>query len=553
MGKSEKEKRIYLTLENQKEIVRAFFVEWKGKDFGRQEFKEFLTKNYDWFAKANQSIQTSRLENLISVMKSMYGKKLERVYGGQPGVKSTWLLPIVATEIIPEAEEKPKLKRKAKSEKPNKRHCSVERIKAFYNVVRAASKPLGGITKSDLATIMGYKNKSMASQGIESLNNLFKLETGLRPLTVNKDHTFINVDIIHVERDEAELIMEDLLEKLKGVEPEEPKGLMYESIVKPIVRSDYYTLKMFEGKSRLEYRNSDAMLFRKGVIGDCSITITGNSNSMECVVRSFVEPLLNRYEIEIEIDVKPYQYIQLVSSQDDLKEALKKIEDKFAEFFCEDIVPHERTVLAAEIKKETKPDVVESDMITIVEDLLFKKKSGSLFISKIWEELDKRHIERHWDILAVLRKCPRFSVINVSGESGIEPCVIYTEPEPISDETTNKKEANEDLLSKEEVIEIEDDFKPSIKKNESSTTEIYFGFRNEGDLIEICQKTSSCEQIEDDGDYHMCVFYAKDDMDKKTMLLLLKLCYMATASEKVKMIYHNKNLLIKKLEYDLLN
>ena len=204
-----KEKRIYLTLENQKKIVRAFFDEWKGKDFGRKEFKSFLIENYDWFEKASQSTQNSRLEKLISVMKTMYGKKLEPQRGGQPGVETIWLLPIVATELTAEGEEeKPKLKRKV--EKP-KRHCSVDRLMRFYNVVKMASRPIGGITKKDLATIMGYKNTSMASQGIESLNNLFKLETGLRPLEVNKDHTFINLDIIHVDRVAAELIKEDLL------------------------------------------------------------------------------------------------------------------------------------------------------------------------------------------------------------------------------------------------------------------------------------------------------------------------------------------------------
>ena len=535
MGKSEK--RIYLTLENQKEIVRAFFIEWKGKDFGRKEFKEFLTKNYDWFAKADQSVQSSRLENLISVMKNMYGKKLERVYGGQPGVKSTWLLPIVATEIVPEAEEKPKLKRKTKAEKP-KRHCSVERIKAFYNVVRAASRPLGGITKSDLSTIMGYKNKSMASQGIESLNNLFELETSIRPLKVDKSHRFINLDIIQVEKIAAELIMEDLLEKLKGVEPDEPK-IEYESIVKSIIKSDYYTLKMFEGKSRLEYRNSDAMLFRKNVIGDCNVTIIGNSNSIESVVRSFVESLLNRYKIEIEIDVKPYQYIQLVSSQDDLKEALKKIEDIYAEFFCEDVVPHERTVLAAEIKKETQPDVVESDMITIVEDLLFKKKSGSLFISKIWEELDKRHIERHWDILAVLKKCPRFSVIDITGESGIEPCVIYTAPKPDPIEEVHKDEENS-----EEILEVLESPKTGIENEK-----IYVGFSQRLDIQYFCREMDYREI----GKYHEDYLVAIDIkmQEKYYILALMELLCAAERSDVITLIYDDikglKSLLKEKL------
>ena len=70
------------------------------------------------------------------------------------------------------------------------------------------------------------------------------------------------------------------------------------------------------------------------------------------------------------MNVKPYQYIQLMSSQDDLKEALKKIEDKYAEFFCENIVPHERTVLAADIKKETEPNTIEEDIIKIVESII---------------------------------------------------------------------------------------------------------------------------------------------------------------------------------------
>jgi hypothetical protein len=474
----------------------------------------------------------------------MYGSKLEKVRSGRPGVKSIWLLPIVATEITT---EKPKLKKR------EKRHCNIERIKKFYNIVKMASKPLGGIMKSDLSEIMGYKNKNIPAQGIESLNSLFELETSIRPLKVDKSHKFINLDIIQVDNIAAELIMEDLLEKLEGVEPKEPR-LEYESIVKSIIKSDYYTLKMFEGKSKLEYRNGDVMNLRKGITGDCKITITGNPNSMEDVVKTYTDYIFKRYSVEISMYVKPRQYVQ-VSSQDELKEALKKIEDKYAEFFCEDIVPHERTVLASEIKKETEPSTEEEDIIRLVESVIFKNESGNLFISQIWEKLDLIHVERHWDILGVLRKCPRFSIKNISGESGIEPCVYYTAPEPISDETNkNLEEASEEgSLSKEEVIEIEDDFKPSTKKNESSTTEIYFGFQDEGDLNEICQKAPECEHIDDDGAYHMCVFYANSDMDKKTILLLLKLCYMAMSSEKVKMIYHNKNLLIKKLEHDLLN
>ena len=282
--KEEKKKRIYLSLENQKEIIRSFFNLWKGKEFGRMDLKIYLIENYEWFEKSEQSIQSSRLENLIAIMKDMYGKGLEKVHGGQPGEPVKWLLPLIAGEIKTEVKES---KPKPKKDEKLKRHCSVARVTSFYNIIKMASKPLGGISKKDLASIMGYKNSMVTQQGIDSLNNLLEKETGYKPIIIDKSHVFIDSDIISVEKKElAELILVDLLEKLGGVEPIEPE-LEYEKAVKATIKSDYNVLKMFLDKERLEYRNDDAFTFRNNVIKGCNITVTGNRNSIDNIVNVF--------------------------------------------------------------------------------------------------------------------------------------------------------------------------------------------------------------------------------------------------------------------------
>ena len=147
----EKKKRIYLSLENQKEIIRNFFKLWKGKEFGRTDFKVYLIENYEWFEKSEPSVQSSRLENLISIMKDMYGRGLGKVHGGQPGEPVKWLLPLIAGEVKESEESEVKEVTLKPKEKTKKSHSSIARMNAFYNIIKMASKPLGGITKKDLA------------------------------------------------------------------------------------------------------------------------------------------------------------------------------------------------------------------------------------------------------------------------------------------------------------------------------------------------------------------------------------------------------------------
>ena len=529
--KEEKKKRIYLSLEDQKEIVRDFFEIWKGKEFGRMDFKIHLIENYEWFEKSKPSVQNSRLENLISIMKDMYGKGLEKVHGGQPGEPVKWLLPLIAEEIKTEVKEfdpKPK-----KDEKSNKRRCSVAKVTSFYNIIKMASKPLGGISKKDLASIMGYKNSMVTQQGIDSLNNLLEKETGYKPIIIDKSHVFTDYDIISVEKELAELIKADLLEKLGGVEPIEPK-LEYEKTVKAIIKSDYNVLKMFLDKERLEYRNDDAFTFRTNVIKGCNITVTGNRNSIDHIVNSFIKSVKMRYGLEIDMYVQPRKYIQLQSSQDELKSILKLIEDKYAEYFCENIVPHELTILAEEIEEETSPSDVETGIITFVEKVIFKEKSGKMYLSEMWNKLNQYHFTPGWDIFNVLTKCDRFTQsYGPRPDSVSESYITYKAP---------AKEKERELVAPQEL--------PLPKENKKI---IIFSFADRKDIKYFCNYGGNILSFNENGldrEYISCSIEIDLD-DKKSMLSYLKLHYAALKSDKIIEVFGDSENFANEIERNL--
>lgn len=504
----EKEKRVYLNRDQQKEIVRDFFEIWKGKEFGRSDLKAFLIENYEWYRNSTTSIQNARLEAFITVIKDMYGKKLERVIGGQPGEKTTWLLPTVATEI---AEEKPKLKRTEK-----KHHHNVERLKKFYNIVKMASRPIGGILIKDLSSIMGYKNVNISEENIKSLNNLFELETGYRPLTIDKQYRFCNLSVVVVEKDLAELIMTDLLDKLSSNEPAESVCCEYDIIVKHVMRNDYNILKMFEDKTTLMYKGGDAARFK---------SMISSSTGTEKVVYSYLEQLKLRYGFELTVDIRPYNYIKLVSSQEDWRAALIKIEDLYAEFFCEDIVPHERTVLAEEIKKEILPDQVEQNLGDCLE--VFFKKKKKLFISELWEILEKHHFLKLWDIISVFKKFPekfRITSEENKGKGGLtETCITY-----IASEQKPAEEYEKEIVSLKEELS-------SLKREKESSLEISVLFEEKIDIDIFCN-ILSYEYI---GTTHHGSHFVKikvDKTDKKAVYTLLKLYYVGLRNSRIEIL-----------------
>ena len=542
------EKRVYLSKGKQIEIIENFFTSYGAeKEFSIKDLDRFLA-GYDWYIKTPEPAKYARLENLIALMKNSYGERIKRINDGEIGVPAKWVL-----EGSPKAE--PKAKKIEKPAVKKKRGCSLKRVNEFYNLIKIASESKIGISKREIRVCMNYKTKMLTENNIKSLNNLFELETGFRPLIIDKSHKFVDYDVLHVDNEMASLILEELLKKLKGVEPASPvieDGL--EKVVKSTIRKDYDLLKMFKKKSRkLSFRGGGAERFKKSIVGTQTL-------SASVVAERFQETLDRRYGIKLDIFGLPKGGFELRSSEEDLKDALIKIESIFAEYFCEDIVPREYTEWEKETKRELTPTDQEKSMLGVIERDIFKDKDGDMFLSDMWNSFDTLGIKRGWDLIGLLKKNPEKFKIDYKDHKGYTevyvrytaPVIEISEPVVVIPETTASDILPSDVGPENELQQKEEEKKEEIRKEEGGEYQIYFGFTNEEDLIELC-KNPSCVQIDKDGEYYMCVFFANNSMDKKTMLELLRLCYISEeAPDKVKMIYYNKKLYKKILEWSIL-
>lgn len=396
-----KEKRMRLSMEKQQELLGQFISERGETEFGVKELNDWFSK-FGWYSKLPEKTKESRLIGFISVMKKMYGEKFRTISqgGGHPSV---WK--------ISDSEPTPEPKKKTK--RPN------ERFERLYLLVRKAYNSKIGVSKKDAVRILGYETESISTQGLDSVNNSLEKTTGYRPFKMDKTHVFTGYDVITVDKEIASLIIEEYYKEFGDLEV--PVFGEYEAEVKAVIRKDYQNLLMFKKSGMVKFRGGEAEKFRKSVVGMTTI-------GADEVAEKYQETLKKRYGIELEI-VGTSRWGFEVLSKEDLKDALIRIENIFAECFCEEIVSSERTEWEKETKRELAPTDREKSMLGVIERDIFKGQTGNMFLSDLWSTFDTLGIKRGWNLLGLLKKYPEKFKIDQKDHLGYtEVYVKYTAP-----------------------------------------------------------------------------------------------------------------------------
>lgn len=534
--KEEKQKRAaYLRKEEKLNIISKFFDGMQAGDrFGYKELGKFLENNYEWFSKIPQTAQQSRLWDLAEIMKEFFGENIEQVEkSGGFGVPVSWTL-------LTKNFETPTVKETEKKERKPRR-CSVERLKKFYLIIKKASESKVGISKKDVERIMGYET-TITIQGVNLLNDQIESETGLRPLTIDKKHTFVNYDILQVDKEMAEMVLEELNERLEGNLPEMPvfEG-DFESVVKSIIRKDYHTLSMFVKSNTIFHKDGDMDRFKEAIVAK-TVTL-----SYDEITKIFKENLENRYDIiDLKFIVKPRKYITLADTEDNpkIKQALIKIESTFAEYFCEDIVDHERTIWEQEYQKESTPNEQEQSLLTMIEFAVFDGKDGELFLSDLWKRLDLLNVVRGWKILDILKKSPeKFKIGSGTNSKGItEDLITYTAPE--KEEIRMPEKVEEEEKEDETPKPVVEKF---VREISEEVVEVYIGFSNREDIRLLCGEDLNYREVCKYHEDYVCKVTV-DKKDKKSILNYLKLYYASIKTQEITIVREDCRKLIEELE-----
>lgn len=534
--KEKKQKRVeYLRKETKLEIISKFFEGMQaGDQFGYKELGEFLEKNYEWFNKIPKTAQQSRLWDLAEIMKEFFGENIEQVERPGFGVPVLWTL-------LTKNFETPTVKETEKKERKPRR-CSVERLKKFYLIIKKASESKVGISKKDVEKIMGYET-TMTIQGVNLLNDQLESETGFRPLTIDKKHIFVNYDILQVDKEMAEMVLEELNERLEGNLPEMPmfEG-DFESVVKSIIRKDYSILSMFVKSNTIFHKDGDMDRFKEAIIAK-TVTL-----SYDEITKIFNDNLEKRYDIiGLKFITKPRKYITIADTEDNsrIKQALIKIESTFAEYFCEDIVDHERTIWEQEYQKESTPNEQEQSLLNMIEFAVFEGKDGELFLSDLWRRLDLLNVVRGWKILDILKKSPeKFKVEARTNSKGItEDLITYMAPE--------KEEIKVPEKVEEEEKEENETQKPVVEKFvrdiSEEIVEVYVGFSNREDIRLLCGEDLNYREVCKYHEDYVCKVTV-DKKDKKSILNYLKLYYASIKTQEITIVREDCRKLIEELE-----
>ena len=434
-----KEKRTRLSMEKQKDLLGKFISEREETEFGVKELNDWFSK-FEWYSKLPEKTKESRLIGFISVMKKMYGEKFRTISqgGGHPSV---WKI----------SDSEPTIEPKKKTKRPN------ERFERLYLLIRKAYNSKIGVSKKDAVRILNYETESISTQGLDSVNNRLEKTTGYRPFKMDKTHVFTRHDVITVDKEMASLIIEGYYKELGDLEVPVFES-EYESEVKAVIRKDYQNLLMFKKSGMIKFRGGEAEKFRKSVIGIATI-------SADKVAEKYQETLKKRYDIELEI-IGTSRWGFEVTSKEDLKDALIRIENIFAEYFCEEIVPSERTEREKETKRELTPTDREKSMLGVIERDIFKGHDGNMFLSDLWSTFDTLGIKRHWDLLGLLKKYPEKFKISQKDHLGYtEVYVKYTAPTILPTTTPDIPE----------MVEPENEY-PSQPEERKQTYKAYVGF-----------------------------------------------------------------------------
>lgn len=478
-----KEKRTRLSMEKQQELLGQFISERGETEFGVKELNDWFSK-FGWYSKLPEKTKEYRLIGFISVMKKMYGEKFRTVSqgGGHPSV---WK--ISDSEPTPEPKEK-------KTKRPN------ERFERLYLLVRKAYNSKIGVSKKDAVRILGYETEGISTQGLDSVNNRLEKTTGYRPFKMDKTHVFTGYDVITVDKEMASLIIEEYYKELGDLEVPVFES-EYEAEVKAVIRKDYQNLLMFKKSGMVKFRGGEAEKFRKSVIGMTTM-------AADEVAEKYQETLKKRYNLELEIIGTPKWGFK-VTSKEDLKDALIRIEKIFAEYFCEEIVPSERTEWEKETKRELAPTDREKSMLGVIERDIFKGQTGNMFLSDLWGFMDTLGIKRGWDLLGLLKKNPDKFKIDQKDHSGYtEVYVKYTAPTILPTTTPDIPE----------VVEPENEY-PSQPEERKQTYKAYVGFSSREDKPSELLSPREMQKYKEDYIYEIEVNLE----DKKAVLEYLKL------------------------------
>jgi len=514
----EEQQRKYLKKEDKLNIISKFFESIKvDNQFGYKDLGEFLEKNYEWYRKLSKHAQESRIWDLATVMKETYSENIVQEERIGFGAQAKWTLISKPKEITPISEEKTEKERKP-------RRCNRDRLGKFYLVVKEALYSKVGISKKDVEQIMGYET-NMTVQGVNSLNDQIESETGFRPLTIDKNHIFVNYDILQVNNEMAEMVLQELSEKLEGIEPTMPAlENDFESIVKSVIRKDYAILSMFTKSSTIFYNTGEMEKFRDSIVAK-TVTL-----GIDKVVEIYNENLKRRYDINLNFICKPRKYVTIADNEDNsnVRQALMKIEQVFAEYFCEDIVNKERTIWEQEHQKEITPDEQEQSQLDMIEYAVFKGQDGELFLSELWKKLDLLNVGRGWKILDILKKSPeKFKVKSKPNSEGTtEYLITYTAP---------IKKESEKVEKEEDETEIHNE---TTNHSENQICRAVAAFKERLDLEYFCRNGIEFDKSEIEVHNDEFIVEIKyDKAVKESVRAFLKLYYASLRSSSIKVFF----------------
>ena len=258
---------------------------------------------------------------------------------------------------------------------------------------------------------------------------------------------------------------------------------------------------MFKKSGKILFRGGEAEKFRKSVIGMTTI-------GADEVAEKYQETLKKRYGLELEI-IGTSRWGFEVTSKEDLKDALIRIENIFAEYFCEEIVPSERTEWEKETKRELALTDREKSMLGVIERDIFKGQDGNMFLSDLWITFDNLGIKRGWDLLGLLKKNPeKFKISQKDHLGNTEVYVKYTAPTILPTTTPDIPE----------MVEPENEY-PLQPEERKQTYKAYVGFSSREDKPSELLIPREMQKYKEDYIYEIEVNLE----DKKAILEYLKL------------------------------
>lgn len=539
MEKTGKRKRVRLSYEQQQKIVADFVSFIEDRRFDVKDVISFMEKNFPWFEKLATANKNSRALDLIKVMAKTYGETFQKVSGAGGGKNAK-----CATYVI--SDEKVEIV---------KNTVELTKIEKFYRILREALKaPKLGISKVNVAKIMEYKSEQVNAAMLESINNEIERicgkDSGFRPLVINRDHTFTDYDVVRVFADddkikegieEANMILEYFLEKMGGEEPEEI-GIdpTYHNEVKATIKKDYNLALMFKtpsGTGKVLFKGGEGHRLMRSIMGTVTI-------GADIAAEKYQETLSKRYGIDeyfIGISRKGFE----VLSEELLNKALIAIEDKYVEFFCEEIVPHEKSIL--EETRKSSAEVNEDAVLRIIETDVFNSKSGGMFLHELWKHLDQIGIKRGWNLKGLLMaNSDKFQIKGKNVAGYMEDYVRYTAPIPEEpEEEPNNAEEEEIEIHEDE----QEDFNENVPQQQPSTEtqpipvaeeetkreeylDVLATFEERLDIEFFCKGQMKYREIKKHRDEYV-VKLRVDKRNKKEVLALLKVHCASLRSDKV--------------------